>query len=59
MACPAGVKSHHTWKKDFSILLDNSFIELSVSNQTFGKTKKAFHFIGQAKQGEKNMLHNT
>ena len=30
--CPAGAKSHHTWENLFSILFDNSFIELRGSN---------------------------
>ena len=32
MARPAGVKSHQSQEKHFSILFDNSFIELQGSN---------------------------
>ena len=40
------------------ILFYDSFIELPVSNQTFGESKDSFNPLGHVKQGEKNMQHN-
>ena len=41
------------------ILLYNSFIEISGSNQAFGESKDTLKSPGHFKQREKNMLHNA
>ena len=44
MACSAGVKLHHNLEKDFSILLDNSSIELQGSNLKIWATARSSSF---------------
>ena len=60
MICPARVKSHHTWEKHFSILLDNSFVKLPGSNpKVLEKTRTLFTSLSMLKQGKTNMNHNA
>ena len=61
IASPAGVKSQHTLEKHFSVLIDNSFIELPGSklNAFFGKGKVLFNSPGRAKTGKTNVQHDA
>ena len=50
---PAVVKLYHTWEQLFSILLNNSFIELPGSNLKNWESNDSFNFYKHT-QGRKN-----